>query len=789
MSLYTSVCRPLEMAKSYLINPEAVDFCSNNVMNFSGKFMYCCKDFYPCPKSMEIYGEMDRFVFINTLHIDDRLTSAQRTVLMNRLPHLKNVYLHNDPDGRGPIPGGFPIVEANMMSYEFALRNTVDIKNLYERDLDKLEIDYTGLIDRFHHLLCCWKNTFGHNFDQEALTHLLPDKITARNISIIYHSYCYNEHMRNTIVRLLQNMGDHVRTLSIIKNTCNSATDDPFQQVIFGRNIEKLSFVEKGRDTIANINLLGFGNKLEYLSIYPYDLENPNTIIFGKLNYLSIAFSDVNFQVQIEKYSRWFPNIIYLELVGPLHEYETYIFKQSHLDIIENSFIQPITIILALSDNNLDKKITFKNNVVFKLGRSYKELNIKKHTFLGNVSIINDSEILEKYDEHYILSIVKRKDQNIVMRGLEILAEAHINDKVCRIYVCKHGYKNFGDEHVRFHEKTTVFHPNLYTKNIGHVILIEAHNSFKNFSFCNFIKLDIVFRKRNSLNLEITDLTFPNLEDIKAIGINIILCKDLVLCDIKECDVNLRNDVNIGTCYFKFCNISGSGKITTGNSSLYSNKIIDCLNLILNEDACLLNVTGNYGKSIDFSSCPGIQKLKDILIKNNRSELTGEINIINTFPYINFYINVSCKKVKINFGLIKAAIGSLEFVLIGDNISCKSMQLCYFQSTMCPGLFSRSIFIRSKNIMGTLSFTTCEPSVTYIHSDENPIGVKYISDKNPRYYSFRENEQVNPSLLKTTIDNQYKDMFISAYQNVLVIRPGFKQDDRDYPPILFAIPK
>lgn len=780
MSLYTSVCRPLEMAKSYLTNPEAVDFCSNNVMNFSGKFTYCSKYFYPCPKSMKIYGEMDRSVFINTLHIDERFTSTQGTDLMIRLPRLKNVYLHHKDTGcHGLVPGGC----TDIGSYKLASLRILNLKNLYEMNLDKLEIDYTGLINGFHNLI----HMFNYNFDRNTIRSFLPDKIMVKNISITYRSFRYNEHIRNMIVRLLQNMGDQVRTLSIIKkDLC-----DPFRRIILGRNIRKLSLVEEKRCAVTKINLLGFGNKLEYLSIYPYNLDNPNNIIFEKLNHLSIAFNDVNFEMQIKKYSRWFPNITHLELTRHQEEYDECFFEQSHLDIIESSFAQCVTLILASLQYDPKKKLTFNNNVIFKLDQSYRELNIKKHIFLGNVSIIYDIWMPEKYDSYDIKSIVKRNDQKITIHNLDILAEAPINDKVSCIYVCEQNCENSMNIFYKFHEKTTVFHPILYTKNIHGLILEEARNFFKNISFCNFKKLEITFRKKNSLNLEITNSAFPNLIQITATGISLILCKNMHCCDIKKCDINLKNDVNIKTCSIISCNISGNGKIASDSVYICSNKIIDCLSLTLNKDACLLKIVGNYGKSIDFSSPCQMWKLKDILIKGNKSELTGEISISNDSYYTNhysdYYIDIARKKIKINFNSIKATIGASEFVLIGDNIHCKSMNLHYFQDTTNSILFSRGIFIRSRNVNGTLYFLTPNPNVTYIHSDENPIGIKYIHDKNPKYYSIRENEQINPSLLKITVAKPHESAFITQYRDILILRPGFKRDSRSYPPTLFTI--
>lgn len=677
MSSGASAMKTLEMAKSFNEISSPIDFCSNNVMNFSGKFFYSTKNNFPSFKHMLIYEKMDRFKFINTLFINYHNFPKEDLVRFSeKLPFLKNIFIVADN-----------LIYMNRIKEEIS---ELDFNFLLEKNLDSLTVDY--------------RYFYASKTEKKILT--IPKNILVKNLSLKFPFSNPNEYsLKNLGTRLFHDMGNNIETLKIDPGLLN------FPRVVFGPKLYRFELINRDFNMVdKTFHIMGNKNKIGSLTIVPYVIKNSENIVYNNLRHLCFYYDDLNFESQINNFKKWFPNLVYLEIFFEDEEGErNYHFTQNTVDEIYNCF-PIITIILNnINMKKLTQKIIFYGNIIFKTKNiSYNNFSLHQHEFRMDVifdSITENSLVREQCP----LIIKAGKKQKFSLEGCEIIAKSKKNV----YYAINDENENLSLIHV------TKIYPNFSTKKIKTLRLTNPSVNISKIVSFSLKYLEIFLGSRKDLKID--NNNFPSLETLVCKNVDLILNKSLNLLELEDSDLEVKTEITVKSIYLVNCDIGDFSKLTVSsrihifscifgkNTSLNFDpeitKIFFVGNDGDNEISVLFNPKNYYTNATDINFMRNTVNVKgDLILGPSDNKVLARIRHLEIESTQDLKVIINYEKIIINSG------ASLK--LEGDNIY-GNFSLYYFindvRSDRTPiyhSYVAKPIFIKSKNIKGTLEFIT-----------------------------------------------------------------------------------
>lgn len=765
MSSGASAMKTLEMAKSFIEISSPIDFCSNNVMNFSGKFFYSTKNNFPSFKHMLIYEKMDRFKFINTLFINYHNFPKEDLVRFSKkLPFLKNIFIVADNS-----------IYTKHVKEEIG---ELDFNFLLEKNLDNLTVDY--------------RYFYGSKTEKKILK--IPKNILVKNLSLKFPSV-REFSLENLGTKLFHNMGDNIETLKIDPGPLN------FPRIVFGSKLYQFELINHNFNMVnKTVHIMGNKNKIGSLTIVPYVIKNSENIVYNNLRHLCFYYDDLNFESQINNFKKWFPNLVYLEIFfedDDDYGGRDYHFTQNTVNEIYNHF-PIITIILNnINMKKLTKKIIFYGNIIFKTKNvCYNNFSLYQHDFRMDVifdSITENSLIPEKGP----LVIKAGKKQKFLLEGCEIIAKSKKNV----YYVVNNENENLTLIHV------TKIYPNFSTKKINTLRLTNPLVDISKIVSFSLKYLEIFLGTRKYLKID--NNNFPSLERLICKNIDLTLNKSLNLLDLENSGLEVETEIAARSIYLVNCDIGDFSKLIV--SRIYIFSCIFCKNTSLNfvpetteiffvgndcgnEISVLFNPKNYYTNATDINFMRNTVNVKgDLILGPSDNKVLARIRHLEIESTQDLKVIINYEKIIINSG------ASLK--LEGDNIY-GNFSLYYFpgsipsNKTFIHSYIVKPIFIKSKNIKGTLEFISNSfghwKHFNYIVLDHinkvltkksSPFEFKY----NKKYYmKEREKEITYNNLLvqKSSLvkaDWMKKSDFFIPFENNLMILGDFMLNEIYYP--------
>lgn len=713
--------KTLETAKTFINFSSNIDFCSNNVMNFSGKFFYSTIENFPSAKSMSIYQYMDKFKFINNLYTDIcTFTKREIESFVEKLPYLENVYFFSGE---------------KYLSYDEIRKNTteesktsyLDFNFLIEKKLNTLVLDYSFFDNPSSAL---WISEQASRIF-EAIPP--PGNICVRNLTVINpisHRSTEKSHpLKKLNDKLIHFMGDNVEILKIHDQSPYKIVGLKFSRIVFGSNLDTFVLFSHDFKNLwnNNISIMGETKKIRSLTVVPYSIENPENCIYYNLRHLCFYFVDEKFGKKINNFKLWFPNLINLEIYFQRYDYiMNYEITQRMINMIYDCFPEITITFDLIGSNPFQGKIVFHGDVIFKVTHNF--LDFREHVFKSDpiFDLMHETYSPYAYDKNF--SLIISANQKFTLIGYEIAFEKNISPTVKLYYIIVSKKENINYMYVNDFVK---INPSLIDKNIRTFVMRMKKFDSNIFVPYKIVKLDMNLKiQSGKIDLVINNSNFPNLEEISCKNINIVLNKSIANLKLESSTIRTTEKICVLCFSLLKCKIYDISQITFDSNYLSIVSSLFMENMSLNYSSLnVLKLENNISKkgiSLFFNDENSTRMMRSINIKNNKIKIVGKLKI--AIPEQSEFLSININIVQ-NPDFCIIFEGKTTFCdsscvkLEGDNIHADLDVIYNVQNraNLVKSKYntlpeSNVFFVKSKNITGNiyLKYGNCNSCPKYI---------------------------------------------------------------------------